>query len=433
MVKLRRASHFKRVFSYLNKRTATVPSLYFAEGLPYIIVNTMSVVMYKSLGVSNQVIGLTSIIYLPWVIKMFWSPLVDLHSSKRNWIIRTQLVMAVLLILSAVSLHFTFFLSLSLVFFILIAFSSATHDIAVDGFYMLALDQKEQAFFVGIRATFYRLAILFGSGVLVVIAGVLEKKSHNVPFAWMITLGIAGSILLALYALHRLFLPYPVEDRYNQTSIRKNTSFFYVFRTYFSQKKIVPVALFILTYRLGEAVLSKMAVPFLKDSPRAGGLGLSTESVGYVFGTVGTLSLVVGGLLGGWLISRYGLKKCIWPMALALKGPDLVYIYMALTKPSLSYVYPLVAIEQFGYGIGFTAYMVFLMNVARGPFKTSMFAISTGLMALGMMVPGLVSGYLQSMLGYTGFFILVVCLTIPGLVVLFFIPLDDSVDIKQGG
>ncbi|MBN1996500.1 MFS transporter [candidate division KSB1 bacterium] len=422
---------FKRIFSYFNTRTATVPSLYFAEGLPYIIVNSMSVVMYKSLGVSNQVIGLTSIIYLPWVIKMFWSPLIDLHSSKRRWITGTQYIMAALFFLSACSLWFGSYLYFSLAFFVMIAFTSATHDIAVDGFYMMTLTQKEQAFFVGIRATFYRIAMLFGSGMLVVIAGIFEDKYKDIPLAWMITLGIGGLVMLILFAVHQLYLPHPDEDTESRTATREKVAFLKIFRIYFSQKKIIPIVLFVLFYRLGEAVLSKMTVPFLKETPQNGGLGLSTETVGYVFGTVGTLSLVIGGILGGWLISRFGLKKCIWPMALILKAPDIVYVYMAIAKPSLTIVYPLVAIEQFGYGVGFTAYMVFLMTIAKGAYKTSMFAISTGLMALGMMIPGLVSGYLQNILGYTGFFIVVMCLTVPGLLILFFIPLDSFGAIKD--
>lgn len=402
-----------------------IPTLYFAEGLPYIIVNSVSVIMYKKMGISNQLIGLTSILYLPWVIKMFWGPAVDIYSTKRNWIIFMQLGMGFVFVALAMAIQLSGFFLLTLGGFIIVAFMSATHDIAADGFYMLALDQKQQALFVGVRATFYRLAVLFGSGVLVVIAGNIEKNTLNIPLSWTIVLAIAAVVFLGAFMFHRFYLPFPLND-FPRKGESRRAPFVDIFRSYFSQNKIVAIVIFILVYRLGEAILSKMAAPFLLDQPEAGGLGLETQTVGYVYGTVGVLSLTVGGLLGGWLISKYGLKRCIWPMALLLKAPDLVYIYMAAAKPALEQIYFLVALEQFGYGFGFTAFMVFLMFIADEKYKTSHFAISTGIMALGMMLPGMASGFLQNALGYVNFFILVICLTIPGLLVIFFIPLEEK-------
>ncbi|NOY61042.1 MAG: AmpG family muropeptide MFS transporter [Calditrichaeota bacterium] len=402
-----------------------IPTLYFAEGLPYIIVNSVSVIMYKKMGISNQLIGMTSILYLPWVIKMFWGPAVDIYSTKRNWIILMQLGMGIAFIALSMAVQFQSFFLFTLGGFIIVAFMSATHDIAADGFYMLALDQKQQALFVGVRATFYRLAILFGSGLLVVIAGKVEKNTLNIPLSWTIVLAIAAAVFLGVFLFHRFYLPFPPND-FSRKGESQRAPFLEIFRSYFSQNKIVAIVVFILVYRLGEAVLSKMAAPFLLDQPKAGGLGLQTQTVGYVYGTVGVLSLTVGGLLGGWLISKFGLRRCIWPMALLLKAPDLVYLYMAVAKPALAQIYFLVALEQFGYGFGFTAFMVFLMLTTDEKYKTSHFAISTGIMALGMMLPGMASGFLQNALGYVNFFILVICLTVPGLLVLFFIPLEEK-------
>ncbi len=400
-----------------------VPSLYLAEGLPYIMVNTVSAVMYKKMGMSNAFIGLTSILYLPWVVKMFWSPYVDIYGTRRSWILSTQLLMAVLFALMAACIPLPLFVSCSLVLFSAIAVASATHDISVDGYYMLALDKKRQAFFLGVRSLFYRLAVIFGSGLLVVLAGNIEKTAGNIPLGWSAAMGVPALFFAGAWIFHRLCLPRPPHDV--PGAAHRTRSYRGAFQTYFRQPKIIAVTAFILLYRLGEAMLVKMAAPFLLDSPGAGGLGLATDTVGYVYGTVGVVSLAVGGLLGGWLVSRFSLRRCIWPMALMMNAPNAFYIYMAACRPPLSSVYAMVACEQFGYGLGFTVFSVFLMYIARPPFKTSHFAISTGLMALGMMLPGMASGILQGTLGYTGFFTAVLCLTLPGMLLIPCIPLDD--------
>lgn len=402
-----------------------VPTLYFAEGLPYIIVNTVSVILYKRMGMSNEFIGLTSILYLPWVLKMFWSPLVDIRKTRRYWIICTQSIMAVLFAVLALSIPTPLFLPLTLALFVMIAFISATHDIAVDGYYMLALDRHQQAFYIGVRSLFYRLALLCGQGLLVVWAGSLEERTGSIPLSWMLTMFIPAVVFSAACLFHQQGLPRPVEDCCTVAGTQSR-NFTAAFTSYFTQPGIVRIVLFILLYRLGEAMLLKMAVPFLLDGPAAGGLGLSTKTVGYAYGTAGMLSLTVGGLAGGWLIARFGLKRCIWPMAIMLNAPDLVYIYMAAVQPEAWLVYVLVSCEQFGYGLGFTAFSVYLMYIAREPYKTTHFAISTGLMALGMMAPGMLSGYLQQWLGYTGFFTLVLALTVPGMLMIFFISFDGD-------
>ncbi|MCC5631591.1 AmpG family muropeptide MFS transporter [Nostoc sphaeroides CHAB 2801] len=404
-----------------------IPTLYFTSGIPYIIINTVSVIFYKKLGIDNAQIALwTSFLYLPWVIKMFWGPIVDIYSTKRKWILYTQFAMFCCLALIAISLQLPNFFFISLAALTIGAFISATYDIATDGFYLLALSPEQQALFVGIRSLFYRMAVIFGSGILVVLAGQLEVSLNNIPLSWTITIGFSALILAILFIYHRLILPLPESDNQRQIQARENIPFWSIISSYFTQNKIINILAFILLYRFGEAMLVKMASLFLLDKPEVGGLGLSTSDVGLVYGTFGVISLICGGILGGLLISKYGLKKCLFPMALALNLPDIFYVYMAYTKPSLTLVYPLVSLEQFGYGFGFTAFSVYLMHICQGEYKTSHFAISTGIMALGMMLPGLISGYLQKAFGYPLFFFLVCLLTIPGMIALFFIPLKEE-------
>lgn len=404
-----------------------VPTLYFAESLPYHMVNTVSTFIYKSMGVSNVTIGYTSYLYLPWVIKMFWGPAVDLYATKRGWIRSMQILMGGALAVGAVGLFSPSYLGLSLAVFTVIAFFSATHDIATDGFYMLVLSPGQQAFYVGIRSLFYRLGAIFTTGGLVVWAGHLETTTGNIPKAWATVLWAVAGIFLALFIFHTLYLPKPASDVRGRRQESGALPYLDVFRTYFRQPKITAIVVFILLYRLGEAMVVKMLVPFMRDPRDAGGLGLDTATVGYAYGTVGILSLVMGGLLGGWMISRWGLRKCIWPMALALNAPDVGYIYLAKSaEPALTAVYSVVALEQFGYGLGFTAFMVFMMHTCKGVYKTAHFAISTGLMALGMMIPGLISGKLQHLLGYPNFFIMILAASIPGMLIIPFLPLEDD-------
>ncbi|BAU66792.1 putative transmembrane permease [Stanieria sp. NIES-3757] len=408
-----------------------IPTLYFAEGVPYILVNTVSVIIYKNMGIDNaQIAFWTSLLYLPWVLKMLWSPLVDLYSTKRNWIVYTQLAMMCCLILAAFSLQISNFFLISLMFFTVGAFISATHDIAADGFYLLALNIKQQEVFAGIRTVFYRLAVIFGSGFLVFVAGKLQKNWNNASLSWTFCLGISALIFGLIFIYHQFTLPYPpIEKNKPQTNSQKvnqTVPFWEIFIYYFRQPKIGATLAFILFYRFAEAMLLKLTSPFLLDQVEQGGLGLSTEDVGLVYGTFGILALIIGGILGGIVIAKYGLKKTILPLALALHLPDLFYVYMSLAQPPLQIVYLLVAVEQFGYGLGLTAFMVYLMQIAQGKYKTSHYAISTGIMALGMMLPGAVSGYIQQEVGYTVFFVIVCLLAIPGIATVFFLPLTED-------
>ena len=401
-----------------------IPTLYFVEGLPYFIVNTISLVMFKDMGMDNGTLALlTSLISIPWVVKPLWSPFVDLVRSKRWWILVMQFVMLAAIGLVAATVRLSTF-TLTLILFIVAAFASATHDIAADGFYMLALDEKRQSAFVGIRSTFYRIASVFGQGVLVVMAGLLEKRMGDIPAAWSVTMVVSAAIL-ALFSVYHLFvLPCPSDDApaAEQTVGGILRGFGDAFASFFRKKGVWLAIAFMLLYRLPEAFSVKMLFPFFRDPAELGGLGFSTDMYGVVFGTFGVVALLAGGILGGLAAARYGLRKCLWPMALSLALPCAVYLFMSIAQPqSLWVVGACVVFDQFGYGFGFSAYMLYMMHFSQGPLKTSHYAICTAFMALSMMLPGLVAGYLQQALGYIGFFILVMICCFATFLVTFFV------------
>lgn len=388
-----------------------VPTLYFTQGLPYVMVVTVSVILYKKLGVSNADIGLyTSWLYLPWVLKPLWSPFVDLKSTKRKWFLRMQLLIAAALFGVGLSLPTNHFFTTSLACFWMAAFASATNDIASDGYYMLALSEQKQSFFVGMRSTFYRLAMITGQGLIVILAGFLEQYYGDPARAWSVTLTATAFLMLLLTAANLVATPaYETSGKAD-----KPEGFLAVFRGFFAKPGIGWALAFILTYRLGESQLVKMAAPFLLDGSPAGGLGYSTEAVGTIYGTVGVICLSAGGILGGILISRHGLGKWMLPMILALNLPNALYALLALTQTSATWaVVGTVVAEQFGYGFGFAAFLMYLIYLSDGPAKTAHYAIATGFMALGMMVPGMISGYMQQWLGYGGFFIWVLLAALP--------------------
>ncbi|MCR4824828.1 MAG: MFS transporter [Bacteroidales bacterium] len=399
-----------------------IPTLYFAEGIPYFIVNVISVTMFKRLGMSNGDLAMyTSLLYLPWVIKPLWSPFVDLIRTKRWWILGMQALCTAGFAALALSVSPDVF-GLSLVIFYVIAFASATHDIAADGFYMLALDEKQQSVFVGIRSTFYRIASVFGQGVIVVLAGLLEERSGNIPRAWSITL-LVCAVLFALITLwHWRFLPkVETEDRADGSMQAVFRGFLETWKTFFQKPGVWLAILFMLLYRLPEALSVKMLTPFLLDPADQGGLGLSTAQSGLVYGTVGVIALTVGGILGGLYAARKGLKESMWPMSMALALPCAVYLFLAAAQPSqLWIIYLCVALDQFGYGFGFTAYMLYMMRFSEGEFKTSHYAICTAFMALSMMLPGFFAGWMQEAVGYVGFFIIVMVCCLATVCVTFF-------------
>lgn len=399
-----------------------IPTLYFAEGLPYVAVMTLSVIMYKRFGLSNTDIALyTSWLYLPWVIKPFWSPFVDILKTKRWWIISMQLLIGAGLAGIAFTLPTPFYFKASLAFFWLMAFSSATHDIAADGFYMLALDKSQQSFFVGIRSTFYRLAMITGQGLLVILAGFLEKSTGSIPYAWSLTFFILAGLFLLFFVYHRFILPYPASDSGKAVSTPKEVmaEFGRTFSSFFRKEGIGLALAFMLLYRLAEAMLVKLAPPFLLDGRDVGGIGLTTQEMGIAYGTFGVIALTAGGILGGIVASRRGLKYWLVPMALSITLPNVVYLLLAVFQPeSFFWVNIAVSFEQFGYGFGFTAYMLYLIHFSEGEHKTAHYSICTGFMALGMMLPGMISGWLCTKLGYVGFFTLVMVLVVPTLAII---------------
>ncbi|MFC2124099.1 MFS transporter [Bacteroidota bacterium] len=569
---------------------AWVPTLYFAEGIPYVVVMTVSVIFYKRMGMSNTDIALyTSWLYLPWVIKPLWSPVVDLLKKKRWWIIIMQLFVGAGLAGVAFTIPLPGFFQYTLAFFWLLAFSSATHDIAADGFYMLALDEHKQAYFIGIRSTFYRFAMITGQGLLIIVAGFIESRtgldpvrfeastvqeeltgswmqknkiyeaeegkqrfilskqelqislnefptdkaremvdwvqeiniqngfknkmtdvnsinsgntgligirlssppevgeqiilllgrktgdknfrliegdrlnftsknwnknawilvqidpkldqmssasfeglSGNIPFAWMVTFVILAVLFITFFVYHRYILPRPDADRAVAEGKNVIVEFLNTFASFFKKENLAAAIAFFLLFRLGESQLVKLASPFLLDSREVGGLALTTGDVGLIYGTIGIIFLTLGGLLGGYVASRKGLKYWIWWMTLFINLPNLVYVYLSYTTPTQFVVIASgVAVEQFGYGFGFTAYMLYMIYFAEGKSKTAHFAICTGLMALGMMVPGMISGWIQESIGYQNFFIWVMICTIPSFIAVKFLKIDPQFGIKK--
>lgn len=405
---------------------AWIPILYFTQGIPYILVVVVSVIMYKRLGIGNAEIGLyTSWLYLPWVLKPLWSPIVDLNGTKRKWFLAMQLVVALSFLGIGLFLPSNSFFIITLAFFWMAAFASATNDIASDGYYMIGLTQKKQSFFIGLRSTFYRLAMVTGQGLLVIFAGYLENKYGDNTKAWSMTM-ICAAVLMLLLTISNFFAAPKFEQSLDKVQ-EKPAGFLDVFVSFFKKKQIWIALAFILTYRLGESQLVKMASPFLLDTLDVGGLEYSTEAVGTIYGTVGIIMLSLGGILGGILISRDGLKKWMLPMMLALNLPNILYALLAFTQStSLFAVVGTVVLEQFGYGFGFAAFLIYLIYISEGISKTSHYAIATGFMALGMMLPGMLSGYIQEWLGYDGFFLWVVIAAIPAFLILRFLKYPED-------
>ncbi len=534
-----------------------VPSLYYAEGIPYNIAMIVSVVMYKTMGVSNSAIAFwTSILYLPWLLKPIWSPFVDVISTKRKWIIWMQILLSATFFAVAATVGLPIYFPVTMSILWLVAFASATHDIAADGFYMMGLDEHKQAWFVGIRSTFYRFATITAMGLLVMLAGFIEAntglepvkidvkavphssiykpitadsiqiteeegdprilifpteveipldtkrdsialyfalsappspdqtvvvnfgrkggskdialdgpsrfefnadnwdkpirtqvkadhrlketaesefeaKAGDIPFSWAVSFAVLGFMLLGFGIYHKFVLPHPEDTAPGKTG-DIFSSYKDVFITFFQKEGIIPGILFLLLYRLAESQLVKLASPFLLDSQEVGGLALTTAQVGFVYGTIGIVALLLGGLIGGFLAAKYGLKKWIWWMAVGINLPDLVYVFLSYTLPDNLFIVTIcVAIEQFGYGFGFTGYLLYMIYLSEGKYKTSHYALTTAFMAFGMMIPGMISGYIQEFLGYQNFFIWVVIATIPSFAVLKFIKLDPTFGMKN--
>lgn len=430
----------------LTSPWAWIPTLYFAEGIPYVAVMTISVILYKQMGLSNADITFyTSWLYLPWVIKPLWSPLVDLVKTKRWWILIMQLLIGAALGGVAFTIPTNFWLQGTLFFFWIMAFSSATHDIAADGYYMIALDEHEQSLFVGIRSTFYRLATIIGSGVLVMIAGALQERfGQSIPLSWSLMFYGACALFVALWLWHSAVLPRVKEGATTVVPVGKKQclepeaeqksmlGLIVDFFTKFPVKETVIGILFMLLYRMPEGLLAKVSALFLVDNPSVGGLGLTAEQYGLVQGTVGVIGLTLGGIIGGICAGVGGLKKWLWPMVCAITLPDAVYIYLSYCLPNNLYIVnACVFVEQFGYGFGFTAYMLYLIYYSRGNYKTSHYALCTAFMALSMMIPGLFAGQLQEAVGYQSFFLIVMACCIVTFIMAALIKIDPEFGKKK--
>jgi PAT family beta-lactamase induction signal transducer AmpG len=395
-----------------------IPLLNFASGLPYAVIISVSVIMYKNLGISNEDIGVyTSLLYLPWVIKPLWSPFIELNGTKRKWFLSMQLLISIAFLLVGFTVPSNGFFIMTLAIFWVAAFASASNDIASDGFYLLVLPKEQQSFFLGIRSTFYRLSLLAGNGLIVLFAGYLEHKYGDNTKAWSYTMIAVGLLMTVITVYNFVFTPRNELNAVENNKEIHHQNFATIFVSFFKKKQIGLVLAFILLFRLGESQLLKMLSPFLLDAKNLGGMALDTEAVGIIYGTFGVGALTLGGILGGIAISKQGLTKWMFPMFLAMHLPIIGFILLAFFHPSsIYYIYAVVILEQFGYGFGFTGFMMFLIHVAEGESKTAHYALATGFMALGMMIPGMLSGYIQQYLGYQHFFIWVLLATIPGLI-----------------
>lgn len=406
-----------------------IPSLYFASGLPYHAITSISDIMYKDMGISNADIALyTSILLIPWTIKPLWSPFVEMLSTRRKWTLYSQIALAICFTAVAFAIPSAYFLPLTLGAFMFGAFVSSTHDIALDGFYILGLPQDKQSFFSGIRNTFYRIATVFSSGVLVMLANNLSNHFGNY-IAWSATFITVAAIMAILFIYHRKALPCPENDICRETNSIKEifNNFGDIIKTYFQKSGIGATILFLLLFRFPEAQLGKIGKLFLMDSIEAGGLALSLGDIGFVNGVIGIVGLIAGGIAGGICISRKGLKYWLWPMVIAISLPDIVYVYMSSVLPQdITTISCCIFIEQLGYGFGFTAYTLYMIYFAQGKYPTAHFAISTAFMSLGMMLPGMISGKIQEYLGYEKFFVWIMACTIITFAVSSLIKIDKN-------
>jgi len=415
-----------------------IPTLYIAEGLPNVVVMTVAVVMYMQLGMTDTEIALyTGWLGLPWVIKPLWSPFVDLYKTKRWWVLAMQLLLGSSLAGVAFLLNAPFWFQGTMSFFFLMAFASATHDIAADGYYMMELDDHDQVWFVGIRNTFYRAAVIFGNGILIPVAGFMQEAFDNeTAYTWsLVFYGLAG-LFIAIWLYHSKVMPHADADRPHDTNaceilVGVTTAFKSFFQKLPPLQMIAPM-LFLLFYRFPEALMLKMSVTFLMRPNEEGGLGLSLQEFGLVSGTVGMIGLTLGGIMGGILAGRDGFKKWLWPMVCAITLPDIVYVYLSYSMTSnLFVVSTCLFIEQFGYGIGFTALTLYMLYFSKGAFQTSHYAFCTAISYLGLMLPGMVSGYMKDALGYRLFFVVVTALCVITFLVASLIKVDKDFGKKK--
>lgn len=397
-----------------------VPTLYFAQGLPNGLLEDVAPVLLKDVGVDNEHLT-RALAYaaVPWMLKALWSPLVDGCGLKRTWVWAGQAVCAVAFALVALLPQAGVTLAPAVGLLALVALASATHDIAADGFYLLGVPTEgERSFFSGIRNTAFRLAKVFAAGAIVVLAGRLIHSGVATTTAWSIALGVLAAVVAVLALWHAAVLPRPADDRPAGGGRESPVAaFLNGWKTFFQKPGIVRVMAFILLFRLAESLVSIIAVPFLKDPVAAGGLGLDTEKLGWM-STLGVVALLAGGVLGGMLVSRTGLRRVLWPMVLVMHLPNLAFLALAHWQPqNLPLITGALLVEKFGYGFGFCAFMLYLLYVCTGERRVTHYAICSGFMLLGGKLPGLWAGQFQQAFGYEAFFILVLLTTLPGFLV----------------
>lgn len=413
-----------------------IPTLYFAEGLPYMAVMTISTVMYKCLGISNTELAFfTAWLYLPWVIKPFWSPFVDIIRTKRWWVLAMQWTIGIAMAAIAFTLPASGFFQATLAVFWLMAFASATHDIAADGYYMLALTEHHQSMFVGIRSLFYRISMVIGQGALVIVAAHVSEAWADPKAGWILVFAILALFFAGIAIYHGAILPRPASDTFRSPRSGSEVfrEFTETFIEFFRKPQVGTAILFMLLYRLPEAQLVKMITPFMLDPMEKGGLGLTADEVGWVYGTIGVIGLMLGGIVGGLVAARNGLRHWLHPMAWSMSLTCLTFVYLAIAQPSAIWeVYACVFVEQFGYGFGFTAYMLYLIYFSNGRFKTAHYSICTGFMALGMMLPGMAAGWIADTFSYTTFFIWTMVCCVATIGVCYLIKVDPSFGKKEG-
>lgn len=417
-----------------NKPYAWVPSLYLGEALPFSAVMLISVIMFQELGLTDaQITYYTGWLGLPWVIKPIWSPVIDNMKTKRWWIVSMQFLMGVALALVAFTLPTAFWLQGTLAVFMLIAFASATHDISADGFYIIGLADKDQELYVGVRNTFYRIGMVIGQGGLVLLAGYMQQglfgeALQSLTSSWMAVFVILGVLMFFLGLYHAFVLPKVekvLHDRFD--FMEQMREFWLTLKVFATKPHIISALCFILLFRLPEGLLTKIVPLFLKRSTAEGGLGMSDVDFGFIYGTLGVIGLLLGGLLGGWAVSRWGLKKCLWPLVLCITLPDIVYVYLSYYPPeSLWLIGSCVCVEQLGYGLGFAAYTLFLVHFSRGERSTAVFSICTAGQYLGgVMLPGMVSGLISDSIGYQNFFWLIMLLCLVTFAVTAWVKIED--------
>jgi PAT family beta-lactamase induction signal transducer AmpG len=397
-----------------------VPSLYFAQALPNVFVMTITTYAYTRMGVSPVVIGYTSLLGLPWMFKPLWSPLVELVGNERRWIWSTEFQASAAFAAIAFGYTTDHFLIWTMLGYLLLALASATHDIAADGFYMRSLSSHDQTWFTGIRSVAFRGGWIYAEGVLVWIAGRLIRAGHEPAVAWAVTHVAAAATFFMLATYHALMLPVPPEKMVAATEERRNAlqEAVRIFGKYFATIPLATALPFLLLYRFAEAQVVKFIGKFLLDARELGGMGLVEDEIGFINGTLGVIALLVGGVLGGFLAARHGLRKWLLPMCAMMNLTNVTFLALAFYQPySLAWVSIAVMIEKFGYGFGFTGYMLYMLYLARGEHQTSFYAICTGFMTLGLILPGSFAGYPLQWLGYTGFFLWILVCTIPSFIV----------------